>query len=714
MDRRADIWAFGVVLYEMLSGKRAFEGEDVSLTLSAVLQREPEWALLSADITPGLATYLRRCLHKDPTQRVQAIGDVRLAMEGAFETTVSASSEPDVERTLPVWQRPVAIAVTVLAAVIVTGLAVWSLLRTDVVPAGLIRFAIVPPETAPLNLVGIQRDVAISSDGTQVVYIGTNPSGSLMFKLRPIDQFVGAFLRGTENGQGPFFSPDGEWVGFHDFGGTTLQKVSIFGGPPVTLTESPNLIFGASWGTDDQIIFGTNGAGLFRVSGGGGEAEVLTTLDIEQDEFSHTWPFILPDRSAVVFVIGTEVAPLYAGQLALLDLDTGEVTRLGLAGVSPHYVSTGHLVYGVEDGSVRAVPFDAASLEVIGNPVPLVEGVIVKASGAADFDISDNGGLVYLPGGGSDLASRLVTVGRDGVVGMPLAEVTGNAWYPRFSPDGSRVAFAIAEGSGAVGAADLWVVDMDRGTRTRLTVADNNTVEDNNRFYPVWAPDGTQLAFGEGAGSPNRVLLTPADGSGQFETLLDVNERQFPMSWAPDGSALALYRSGSDGTNRDIIILPLDGDGMPVPFVSTPFEDRGVSFSPNGRWLAYVSDKSGQDEIYVRPYPGPGGEVIVSSGGGKEAVWGRSGTELFYRNGSQVMVVPVQTEQALSVEAPRLLFEGEFVLDNAAGGGGNPNYDISPNGEHFVFVESLASEGGALLYVVLNWHQELLERVPVN
>ena len=461
-----------------------------------------------------------------------------------------------------------------------------------------------------------------------------------------------------------------------------------------------------------MLIFGTGTAGLFRVSGGGGDAEVLTIPDTEEGEQSHTWPSIIPGGAAVVFVIATDLAPLNGGQLAVLDLDTGEVKRLGLVGVSPHYASTGHLVYAVADGSVLAVTFDATSLDVTGSPVPLLQSVVVKGSGAADFAVSMTGTLVYVPSAGADLASRLVKVGRNGVVESALTEVRGNAWYPRFSPDGSRVAFAIAEHGGAGGGADLWVLDINRNTRTRLTVGDTDTIADNNRFFPVWSPDGRQIAFGEGAGSTNRVLVTPADGSGQFETLLDIGQRQFPMSWAPDGSALALYRSGSDGTNRDLTILPLDGDHTPVPFLSTPVEERGVSFSPDGRWLVYVSAESGRDEIYVRPYPGPGGQVVVSSGGGKEAVWGRDGTELFYRNGPQVMVVTVGAEQALSAEPPRPLFDGNFVVDIATGGGGNPNYDISPDGEHFVFVES-ESPPLEQLYVVLNWFEALKERVPL-
>ena len=486
--------------------------------------------------------------------------------------------------------------------------------------------------------------------------------------------------------------------------------MSIFGGPPVTVTESPNAIFGASWGADDQIIFGRNNAGLFRVSEGEGEPEALTTLDTEQGESNHTWPFIISGREAVLFVIDTG-APLTTGQLAVIDLDTGEVRPLGLAGVSPHDVSTGHLVYAAEDGSVRAVPFDATSLEVTGNPVPLVEGVVVKGSGATNFSISDNGRLVYALGGGGagfDLTSRLVVTGQDGA-GTPLADIAGFAWYPRFSPDGTRVAFGVSQTPSAGTAADLWVLDIERGTRTRLTS------EGNNRFFPVWSPDGSQLPFADGSGATNRVLLVSADGSGEPETLLDRNERQFPTSWAGDGNLMTLYTDNPD-TARDLYVLALDGDLTPELFLATPFQERGVSFSPDGQWIAYVSDESWADEVYVRPYPGPGGQVIISTGGGEEVVWGPDGSELFYRNGAQVIVVEVTTGQTFSAEAPAPLFAAPYVLDNAGGGAGNPNYDISPDGAQLIFVEhdsATGVEGVAQITVVLNWHRELLERVPV-
>ena len=599
-------------------------------------------------------------------------------------------------RSLPVYWKRVSLT---------TGLAVWSVTRPDAIPVDLMRFAIVPPDTAPLGLAGNRHDLAISPDGTLVVYDGPGTGAGFELNLRRIDQLEGAPLRGTLGGRAPFVSPDGEWVGFQT-SGTRLQKVSILGGPAVALTESPNNIFGASWGVDDQIVFGTNSAGLFRVSGGGGDPEVLTAPDAEQRETYHMWPFIIPDREAVVFVVGTD-APLTNGQLAVLDLATGDVTRLGLAGVSPHYVSTGHLVYAAEDQSVRAVPFDATSLEVTGNPVPLIEGVVVKPSGAADFSISDNGRLVYALDAGGGTQRSLVWVDREG-----REEPLGAGWqpdqyiYPRISPDGARVAVAVTDTTGDN--TDLWVLDLARGSRTRITFGGNN------RFFPVWTRDGAHVTFADGAGTPNRVLMAAADGSGQTDTLLDRNERQFPTSWAPDGRTLAFYVDHPE-TARDLWVLPLEGDQTPAPFLATPFQDLAPAFSPDGRWMAYVSDESGQREVYVRPYPGPGQQHTISISGGEEPVWSPEGRELYYRNGAEVMVVAVHTGESFRAEAPERLFEGAYDL--ADGFGGVPNYDIGPDGERFLMVKPAGQAGDAAtpeITVVLNWYQELLERVPVD
>ena len=352
--------------------------------------------------------------------------------------------------------------------------------------------------------------------------------------------------------------------------GSRLQKVSVLGGPPEMLTRSLSLVHGASWGINGQIIFGTEVAGLFRVSESGEQPEVLTTLDPEQNETSHRWPFIIPGREAVLFVISTG-QPRTTGQLAVLDLATREVRRLGVAGVSPHYVPTGHLVYAGADEALRAVPFDATSLEVTGNPVPLVDGVLVKDSGAADFDISDNGRLVYVPGNVVENDDTLVLVDRDGNA-APLIETPGAYYLPRLSPDGRRVAVVVGR--------EIKICEIDSGRCPRLT-ADGQT--------PVWSPDGAQVAFTSNRGGDFLDLyLKPADGTAEAERLLERAGNQFPTSWSLDG-VLAFSDIGDGGI--DVLLLPLGGE--PDTSFATSFTGSSATFSPNGRWVAYKSNESG-------------------------------------------------------------------------------------------------------------------------
>ena len=384
--------------------------------------------------------------------------------------------------TLPVpqlalWQRPAGVAAIAIGTLIAGALGVWTVARPDPVPADVMRFTIDPPDDAPLSFIGAPHDLVISPDGRQIIYDGPAPSASRpQLNLRPIDQPVASPIRGAEDGFGPFVSPDGSWVGhIVQSRPTVLRKVSIFGGPPVTLTEAPSDIRGASWGTDDQIVFGTARAGLFRVPGGGGEAQPLTTLDAEQGDDSHTWPFIIPGHEAVLFVISTgEIRG--TGQLAALDLDTGEVTRLGLAGVSPHWVSTGHLVYAADDRSVWAAPFDAASLAVTGNPVPLLEDVMVKSSGAADFSISDDGRLVYAGGtvGATAAGLTVAWVDGDGRV-EPVADLAKATYLSvDLSPDGRSLALELGDSELS---SDIWIYDLARGTLNPLTT------EPGGRFF---------------------------------------------------------------------------------------------------------------------------------------------------------------------------------------------------------------------------------------
>ena len=701
VDKRADVWAFGVVLYEMLTGTRPFAGDDVSKTLAHVIAIDPDWSTLPNALPPVLTNFLRGCLEKEPRKRIRDIGDVRLAMEGAFETVLGVSSEPVAAPQLQVWQRPIPAATVVLAIAALVGLAVWVMSRPDsTTTPTLMTFAI----DAPLSLEGRVRDLTISSDGTQVIYKGPSSDGQRpQLHLRPIDQLSGTLLRGGEGGIGPFVSPGGEWVGFSHFQRPAmLQRVSIFGGPPVTLTEAPSPIFGASWGTDDQIIFGTGGGGLFRVSAGGGEPEALTTLDGESG--SHTWPFIIPDREAVVFVVSGEGPPLTTGQLAVLDLDTREVTLLGLAGVSPHYVSTGHLVYAAEDGSVRAVPFDVTTLEVTGNPVPLVEGVAVKTSGAADFSVSHDGHLLYATGssGGGTLRS-LTWVDRDGreeAIDAPSRSYV----YPRLSPDGTRVALDIRGEE-----SDVWVLDLRRATLGRLTV---NPGRNQNA---IWSHDGERVAFSAEEDGALNIYWQVADGSSVPEPLTDLPDVSItPKSFSPDGTRLVFQ-----DTNRpiDISVLQLDGGGEQEQLLATEFNEQNPEVSPDGRWLAYQSDQSGRFEVYVRPFPdvNAGGQWQISTDGGTRPLWSRRGSELFYWREGGVMGVSVDLEPTFTPGAPEVVIQGPYPQGRAG-----RHYDISLDDSRFLMLKNPPSqredeaETEPGIVVVLNWSQQLLERVPID
>ena len=704
VDKRADVWAFGAVLYEMLTGQKPFTGKDASDTLAAVLRIEADLNALPEETPPRLSQLLKACLQKEPKDRVRDIGDVSLAMRGTFESTISASVPAVVPSQLPVWQRPVAIAMMVLASVALTSLTAWMLTRPAVIQPDLMRFVIAPPEAAPLSFTLLWRDVAISPDGTQIIY--SDGAADTQLSLRSIDQVAGAPLRGGQGGD-PFVSPDGAWVGFHTADSfptaTTLQKVSMFGGPPVTLGESPNTIFGASWGADDQIIFGTNGAGLFRVSGGGGEPEAVTEIDQEQDppEGGHYWPFIIPDRQAVLFTIASAgAAPLTTAQLAVLDLETGHITQLGLAGVSPHYVSTGHVVYAAEDGSVRAVPFDADRLEVTGNPVPLIERVVVKTSGAANFSLSDNGRLVYVLGGprGPGGATRLVWVDREGREEPAVPEPRDFQEFS-LSPDGTRVAVRVASTDGS---ADVWVVDLIRQTNTRLTF------EGDPSAFPTWTPDGTRVAFGP------PLAWKAADGIGTVEPLSE-SPATVPQAFSPNRGTLVVETQ--QGGNGDLGMLELEGDGTVTPLLQEDYTERNAALSPDGRWIAYQSDETGQFEIYVRPFPDTeSGRRAVSSNGGTQPIWNPAGPELFYRGPDALMAVAFETEPTFTPGAATELFDLTPYR-----GGGNRRIAVDPEGQRFLLLRFGGDQQPATdvaapteINVVLNWTQELLERVPVN
>ena len=727
VDRRADVWAFGAVLFEMLTGRKPFAGDDVSEMLVSVIRDDPDWSWLPADTPPGVNQALRVCLQKDTSQRVRDMSAIRMALGGAFTMPVEAGPESAVAPSPATWQRPIPATIFALMLTGVAAGAAWTLARPAVVPGDVIRFEIVTSDTAPMLHFGANPDLAISPDGTRVVYNGgAIGAGAVLalggvapevsqLQVRSFDQATDAPFAGV-SGVGPFFSPDGEWIGFVDQSGTTLQRVSVLGGPPVIVAETFAPIMGASWGASDQIIFSEGGLGLFSVARDAGEPQQLTAPDRELGEAVHGWPSFVADRDAVLFVIGAGIGP--TGEIAVLDLGTGDVTRLGLRGTGPHYVSTQHLVYAAEDASIRAVAFDIGTLRVTGSPFPMIDGVMVKNEGAANFSISDHGRLVYVPGAPASLTAVLSTLALVNHSGgaTPFTEEEREYFRPRMSPDGTRVAVEVTERRGAEPVTHVWIVDVDTGTATQLTFAGSR-----NQF-PVWTRDGETVVFrSDRANDDGDIYRKAADGAGEATLVLDGDGAVTPTDVSRDG--VLLFQASTPDAAADILTMPLDGGEPPTEFLSTPDQERAARFSPDGRWVAYQVDDGSGPQVYVRPYPRTeGSQRRVSEDAGRAPIWSPAGQSLFFAGLFPVplYVASVETDPDFVRGRPEELFvlmqQGLQIGRQIMNG---PIWDVAPDGERFVMVlpNSGAAANGSLpervINVVLNWDQELLERVPI-
>jgi serine/threonine-protein kinase len=711
-DKRSDVWAFGCVLYEMLTGRRAFSGEDVPETLAGILRDAPDWSLLPASTPAAVRTLLRRCLEKDPRERLPDIGVARLEIKDALvEPPTDAVGPPRVSGRR-VWQRRAAAAIIASSLAAVGGLAVWALMRPS--PAKPVRLTVAPPTNVTVGNATGNSDIAISPDGTRVVFVGglsaPGPGATPpQLYVRRLDQLEPLRLEGLVTPYSPFMSPDGNWVGFFD--GPNLKKVTLNGGPAVTLCRIPAVGGTGTWAPDNTIIFSAGGSGgLFRVSAGGGEPEVLTTPDAQKGEQSHQWPEVLPGGGAVLFTV---FSPATGGggdgitnaRIAVLNLKTGEQKILVTGGGYPRYVPSGHIVYGVA-GTLRAVAFDLGRLEVRSDPVPVLEGVLTKSSGAADFAVAQDGSLVYLAGTqAGSIARTLVWVdrqGREEAVNAPPRAYN----YPRVSPDGTRVALDIRDQEN-----DIWVWDLTRAALTRLTFGAGL------ERLPLWTPDGRRIAFSSQIGASSGVpslFWQAADGTGPVERLAESKGLQvFPTSFAPDGKRLLFWEETSS-TGDDIGILPLEGERLAGPLINTKFDEQNAEVSPDGRWLAYQSNESGEYEIYVRTFPQvDGGRWQVSTGGGTRPGWARNGRELFYLVGSgKMMAVPIRPEPTFAAGSPQVLFEGQYVAAQSG-----RTYDVSSDGQHFLMIKNGASNRTSApseIIFVQHWLEELKRLVPTR
>jgi Tol biopolymer transport system component len=693
LDARSDIFSFGAVLYEMVTGQRAFLGKSHLSVASAILEKDPEPISTLQPLTPPtLDRAIRRCLAKDAENRWQTARDLLLELkwitEGGSQVTPAQAA---VVKTLRVgWQGVLLWAVFSIALATVTGFVIWKLKPSA--PLRVSRTVITLPPGQ--RLAGLdQPAVALSPDGSQLAYVAIQGATQQIY-LRAMDSLEARPIPGTEGGVSPFFSPDGQWLGF--FSGQKLKKIALSGGGAFTLSD---VVFsgGASWSGRGTIPFATaiNGA-LQQVSDGGGTRQPLTHL--QKGEVTHRWPDFLPDGETMLFVASASSFDWSNAQITVQSLATGERHNVLQGGTQPRYAASEHLVYA-QNGILMAVPFDPQRLTATGPPVRVLEGILQSlASGAAQYSISGTGSLVYVPGSIQSAQRRFVWVARNGTEQNVAAPVHAYL-FPRLSPEGRRIAVGISEHE-----TQLWLYDLARETLTRLTF------EGSVNLNAAWTPDGKRIAFNSDKAGPTNIYWQLADGSGGREQLTNSPYSNIPSSWSPDGQLLSFTEVGS-ATGYDLWVLRLS-DRKPQPFLQTPFNESVPRFSPDGHWLSYISNESGRYEVYVQPYPGPGGKWQISTEGGTEPVWNHNGRELFYRNGDKMMAVDIATQSGFAAGKPKLLFEGRYERTPAT----SPNYDVSPDGQRFLMLKSDAQEAAAptQINVVLNWFEELKRRVPTE
>ncbi|HEY7699418.1 MAG TPA: protein kinase, partial [Vicinamibacteria bacterium] len=619
-DRRADVWAFGVVLYEMLTGRRAFAGEDVSETLAHVLTKEPDWTALPPALPMRVRELLMRCLTKDPRKRLQAIGEARIAIE-----------EPGKEAPSKRNRLSPALAG---AAGLVLGLSLWALWPRSV-----------PSEARPLRLsvelgadalltfesIGFGAAAILSPDGERLVFSARESADSqARLYARRLDELDASPLSGTDGASNPFFSPDGKWLAF--FAHNKLMKVPVAGGVAVPLADAGQNR-GGSWTDDGFIVFApTDRSPLLRVHASGGTAEPITTLDPATREVTHRWPQVLPGGHALLYTSHVLVGDYEDASLVAQVLPGGERRVLQRGGYSGRYLPSGHLLY-VHEGTLYASAFDPERLQMTGDPVPVLQGVLSsRATAGAQFAFSNEGTLVYVPGGTAGGEVLIDWMDREGETSA-LRAVPGNYGSLRLSPDGGKLATDITNGSQR----NVWIYDWEQDILSRLTF------DDGEDSQPIWTADGRYLTFGSTRPGrrPSNLYWQLADGTGDVERLSESDNQQFPNSWHPSGKFLAFAENDRE-TAWDILILKVEGDestgfqfGAPSAFANTSASEREAAFSPDGRWLAYQSNESGVYEVYVQPFPASGGKWLVSSGGGFFPTWSRNGRELLFRDDDQ-------------------------------------------------------------------------------
>ena len=690
VDRRSDIWSFGCVLYELLTGKQAFYGENTTDILAAVVKADPDWQAIPASTAPTIQALLRRCLQPDLNRRARDAGDLRIEIEEVLTAPHATEPAAPQGRAVPLWS--VAIGAAVLAAITAITLS-----RVHPIPpaAPPVRFAFTAPEQQ--RLVTNSSNVAVSPGGRQFALVSGKETDKPTIWIHSLDSPVSRQLAGTDGAYGPFWSPDGRFLGF--FADGKMKRISATGGPVQTIC-SATAALGGAWAPDGTIVFAPgNRTPIYRVPAAGGTPEPISSIDSTRKQNSHRLPSFLPDGRRFLYTARSDVKEntgVYVG-----SLDSKETKWLFAAQSNAVYSPPGYILF-VQDNNLMAQPFNASSLALSGEPFPLVADVMQNVTSArGTVSVSADGTVLDYIGASPNL-EQLAWFDQTGKRLEPLGQPQTFRESLQLSPDSKHVALVIPDADS--GNRDIWLMDTAGGTKTRLTT------HPANDWYPHWSPDGSEIIFASDRDGASSLYRKAANGAGDDELVLksELPNNQFPTDWSADGRFVAVTRD-APRTLVDIWILPMFGDRKPYPWLETPFMEESPIFSPDGKWVAYSSNESGDFEIYVNAF-GKSGKQRVSTNGGRLPRWRRDGRELFYMEGTSMMGVAITPGDSFEVHPPVHLFNACTAPAN----GYDYHYDVSGDGRRFLFRCSVPQVTQLQINVWINWLDELKRREPTG